>query len=100
MPIVALNGKSVRGSVVRSVGPAGPAGPLSNEADAANPGPVRRPGPTTWHEDLKSAIRDPYELVTALELPTEFVEPAQKAAETFPLFAPWPYVARMRKGDP
>jgi EF-P beta-lysylation protein EpmB len=55
---------------------------------------------TTWHDDLKSAIRDPCELVTALELPTEFVEPAQKAAETFPLFAPRPYVARMRKGDP
>jgi EF-P beta-lysylation protein EpmB len=55
---------------------------------------------TSWHDDLKRAIRDPYELVTALELPTEFIEPARKAADAFPLFAPRPYVARMRKADP
>lgn len=99
MGIVAFDRKSVRGTAA-TVGPAGPAGPFPTEASCANQGPVRRPGPTTWHDDLKHAIRDPYELVTALELPAEFLEPARMAAQTFPLFAPRPYVARMRKGDP
>src|SRR3954447_21640091 len=89
MGIVAFDCKSVRGSSGRGEGPR-PA-----IIDAAN----HRPVPDSWHDELKRAIRDAQELITALELPTEFVESARKAARTFPLFAPWPYVARMRKGD-
>src|SRR5690242_8536911 len=92
MGIVALDAESVRGSSTRGAGlqPAitDPAG--------------QRPAPRefSWHDEFKRAIRDPYKLVAALELPAEFIEPACKAAETFPLFAPWPYVVRMRQGDP
>jgi EF-P beta-lysylation protein EpmB len=89
MPIVALNGKSVGGSSARGAG----------FQPAREDETGQRPAPHNWHDDLKRAIRDPHELVAALELPTQFIEPARQAAETFPLFAPWPYVARMRKGD-
>src|SRR5262245_19619090 len=53
----------------------------------------------TWRDELRQAIRDPAQLVAALELPAELIEPARSAARDFPLFAPRPYVARMRKGD-
>jgi EF-P beta-lysylation protein EpmB len=44
-------------------------------------------------------VRDAAQLVAALELPATLVEPALAAARSFPLFAPWPYIARMHKGD-
>src|SRR5439155_19206273 len=53
----------------------------------------------TWHDELRLAVRDPAELVAALELPSELIEPARRAAASFPLFAPWPYLARIAKGD-
>jgi len=59
-----------------------------------------RPTAATWRDELRQAIRDPAQLVAALELPAELVEPARRAARDFPLFAPRPYVARMLKGDP
>jgi EF-P beta-lysylation protein EpmB len=46
------------------------------------------------------ALRDPAQLVAALELPEVFIEPARRAARDFPLFAPRPYVGRMHIGDP
>jgi EF-P beta-lysylation protein EpmB len=55
--------------------------------------------PTSWHEELRRAVRDPAELIAALELPSALVEPARRAAASFPLFAPWPYISRMAKGD-
>jgi EF-P beta-lysylation protein EpmB len=63
-------------------------------------GPARQAGPTSWQNELRLAIRDPAQLIAALELPAELFEPAQSAAKAFGLFAPWPYVARMGKGDP
>src|SRR4051812_14492259 len=90
MGIVAFDRKSVRGSSGRGAG--------SQPAKEDVAGQSR--APHNWHDDLKRAIRDPRELVAALELPAEFIEPARQAAKTFPLFAPWPYVARMRKGNP
>jgi L-lysine 2,3-aminomutase len=49
---------------------------------------------------MKDAIRDPAELCRLLELPAEVAERAAVAAKSFPLFAPRPFVARMRRGDP
>ena len=60
----------------------------------------RTPSRATWQQALKSAVRDPAQLIAAVELPSTLVEPARRAARDFPLFAPWPYIARMRKGDP
>jgi EF-P beta-lysylation protein EpmB len=57
-------------------------------------------GTSAWQRELKLAIRDAAQLVAALELPATLIEPARQAARDFPLFAPWPYVARMRPGDP
>jgi EF-P beta-lysylation protein EpmB len=106
MPIVALNGKSVGGTSASPIDPtspvgsAGPAESLPAEHGLPNQGSVQRPEPTTWHADLKHALRDPAQLLAALELPANLAQPAQQAAQQFPLFAPWPYIARMAKGNP
>jgi len=55
---------------------------------------------SSWHDHLRLAVREPAQLIAALELPNELIEPARQAARSFPLFAPWPYIARMKKGDP
>lgn len=57
-------------------------------------------GTSAWQLELKRAIRNAAQLVAVLELPATLVEPARQAARGFPLFAPRPYVARMRPGDP
>src|SRR5262245_34643907 len=54
------------------------------------------PGP----QALREAVRDPAELCRLLELPPSWVEPARRATESFGLFAPRGYVARMKLGDP
>jgi EF-P beta-lysylation protein EpmB len=54
----------------------------------------------TWRAAMKQAIRDPAELCRRLELPADLVEPARRAAATFSLFVPLPYLARIRPGDP
>lgn len=54
----------------------------------------------TWRQLMKSAIRDPAELCRRLDLPEALAKPAQRAAATFPLFVPEPYLARIRPGDP
>ena len=46
------------------------------------------------------AIRDPAELCQRLELPAEYAAQAEAASGDFPLFAPLPFVARMKPGDP
>ncbi len=51
-----------------------------------------------WRMELKNAVRDPAQLLAALDLPRELIEPARRAAESFPLFAPWGYIARMTPG--
>src|SRR5262245_50203178 len=58
------------------------------------------PSDSTWQSDLRQAIRDPAQLVAALELPHSLIVPVRLAARQFPLFAPRPFVARMVKGDP
>jgi EF-P beta-lysylation protein EpmB len=52
-----------------------------------------------WRDELRLAVRDAAQLVAALELPSELVPQAMAAAEKFPMFAPWPYIRRMRNGD-
>lgn len=52
-----------------------------------------------WRTELKNAIRDPAQLLAALDLPQELVEPARAAAASFPLLAPWPYIGRMTPGS-
>ena len=54
---------------------------------------------TDWRWDLKQAIRDPSELCRVLQLPLEWSEQASAAARYFPLFAPRPFVHRIRPAD-
>ncbi|MGB6042637.1 MAG: EF-P beta-lysylation protein EpmB [Pirellulales bacterium] len=53
-----------------------------------------------WQESLRRAVRDPEQLCRTLSLPAEYEPAAQAAARSFPVFAPWEYIARMRPGDP
>jgi EF-P beta-lysylation protein EpmB len=69
--------------------PAGEAGPASQIPDDSD-----------WHRALAGALRDPDELIDALELPDHFREPARRAASLFPLLVPQSYLERMRRGDP
>ena len=48
---------------------------------------------------MRLAVRDAAELVAAIELPSDLIDPARRTAAGFPLFAPWPYIRRMAKGD-
>jgi L-lysine 2,3-aminomutase len=96
MEIVALPAESVRGSVPRGAGfqPA-----LNNCGAGVSPASLP-PAPQSWHDHLRLAIRDPAQLLATLELPASLLQSAQAAAKSFPLFAPWPFVRRMTKGDP
>ena len=58
------------------------------------------PSDTGWQRSLAAAIRDPDELVEALDLPGRLGQPARRAAELFGLLVPGSYLARMRRGDP
>lgn len=51
-----------------------------------------------WRTELKQAVRDPAQLLAALHLPPELTAAANRAAEGFPLFAPWSYIRRMTRG--
>jgi EF-P beta-lysylation protein EpmB len=51
-----------------------------------------------WRAELKRAVRDPAQLLAALELPLSLLLGAKAAAEQFPLFAPWSYIERMTPG--
>jgi EF-P beta-lysylation protein EpmB len=55
--------------------------------------------PATWQAELRRAIRNPSQLLAAVELPDSLLAPARLAAKSFPLFAPWPLIDRMTKGD-
>lgn len=57
-------------------------------------------GGIDWHEALKRAVRDPAELCERLQLSPDWIEPARRAAASFPLFAPLEFIGRMRIGDP
>src|SRR5437763_1863967 len=94
MGIVAFDRKSVRGIVGTSGPKVGSSGP--DEPDLRN---CSQPAGESWHSELRRAVRNPAQLIAALELPAALIEPARAAANAFPLFAPWPYIARMAKGD-
>ncbi len=55
---------------------------------------------TRWQTDMAEAVRDPGELLAFLELDPRWLEPARRAAKTFPLRVPRAFLARMQKGDP
>jgi len=53
-----------------------------------------------WQTLLKQAVTDPAELLDRLELDTNLLPTAQRAAKLFPLRVPVNFVARMEKGNP
>ena len=61
---------------------------------------VRGAAQRTWHDELRLAVREPAQLIAALELPLDLVPAARQAAAAFPLFAPWPYIERIERGNP
>jgi EF-P beta-lysylation protein EpmB len=56
--------------------------------------------PARWQNTLKRAIRDPIELCRTVGLGPVFEESARRASRLFPVFAPRPYLAKVRQGDP
>lgn len=54
----------------------------------------------SWRDQLRSAVRDPDQLVDRLGLPEPLRAGVVRAAETFSLVVPEPYLARIRPGDP
>ncbi len=54
---------------------------------------------THWQEVLSQVITDPAELLTLLELDSELLEYANKAANEFKLWVPHSYAARMQRKD-
>jgi EF-P beta-lysylation protein EpmB len=56
--------------------------------------------PASWQSELATAVRDPADLLRLLELPTELLADARRAASAFGLRVPHAFIARMRKGDP
>jgi EF-P beta-lysylation protein EpmB len=73
---------------------------------ANNPPAVRAlsketvPREPSWQTDIRTAIRDAYELCRLLELPAELADAATAGAREFPLFVPPAYLDRIRRGDP
>ena len=53
-----------------------------------------------WRNELASAIRDPAELLTRLNLPVSRLDPERDASTLFPLLVPESFLQRMRPGDP
>ncbi len=58
------------------------------------------PSGTSWQRVMKEAVRDVGQLCRLLELPPQFAQRPTAAAQSFPLFVPQPFLARMRRGDP
>jgi EF-P beta-lysylation protein EpmB len=57
-------------------------------------------GPLRWQELLRLAYREPRSLGEQLALPEATVVAAEASMGAFRLFAPAPYVSRIRPGDP
>jgi len=72
----------------------------SQIACATSPPPPRTSlrSSSDWRTELKQAVRDPAQLLAALDLPQDLLPAAEAAAESFPLFAPWSYIQRMTPG--
>lgn len=62
----------------------------------------RRNHPETpaWQQQIASAIREPAELLQALNLDPELLNAAHQAAEQFPLMLPRNMLRRIKPGDP
>src|SRR5687768_8954938 len=56
--------------------------------------------PQTWQASMRWAVRDPAQILDMLELGSQWLEPAKKAAAGFPLFAPLEFIRRMEPGNP
>lgn len=54
----------------------------------------------TWQEQLANLLTSAEELCRLLQLPPEYLQPAIRAAQQFPLRVPHPYLQRIKKGDP
>jgi EF-P beta-lysylation protein EpmB len=54
----------------------------------------------SWRESLKNAVRDGHELRDILKLDKDLCGLSDEAARSFPVFAPWEFIARMKPGDP
>jgi EF-P beta-lysylation protein EpmB len=52
----------------------------------------------TWQEAIKHAIRDSQRLCSILSLDKDLA--SESAATSFPVFAPWEFISRMKPGDP
>ncbi len=62
---------------------------------------ARESAPTlSWKHALADAIRDPAELLAALDLPVDLLAGATRSARLFPLVVPREFVERMKRGDP
>lgn len=92
MEIVAAKRKPVRAT----------SGGRSPEAGSAD-GHSAISGAPTWREELKRAVRDQSQLLAAVGLQANSgpaTRPAtSEAGAAFPIFAPWPFIGRMRRGD-
>jgi len=53
----------------------------------------------SWQEELATAIRDPAELLTLLDIDPTQLDSSDAAQQAWSIRAPLPYVRRMRKGD-
>ena len=53
-----------------------------------------------WQRELAEAIREPSQLLRALDLPTELLAPAKAASQDFALRVPQSYLSRMEVGNP
>ncbi|HEX3134616.1 MAG TPA: EF-P beta-lysylation protein EpmB [Planctomycetota bacterium] len=77
--------------------------PFPMKGDTLAGSPPRASGHATaecgWRRELAEAIRDPAELLRALDLPMSLLPAAERAAALFPVLAPRGFVARMRQGD-
>ena len=67
---------------------------------ALNPGSAAPERAESWHRALAEAIRDPDELLDALQLGDEHRAAARRSAQLFPVMVPRSYLARMRPADP
>ena len=62
--------------------------------------PVKPRAEVPWQRAMKTAVRDGRQLCQLLGLGAAWESQAERAAASFPVFAPLGYIARMRYGDP
>lgn len=92
-----MDGLSTKQNIVANLGEAVRAG---SAVEGCPPPPETSPRTGRWQDALRTAIRDPQQLIESLGLAPELLPAAKAAANAFGLFAPRGYVARMQYGDP